>query len=276
MTVSKKYIQNKIYSDKFDSQEVSNLSLFLFTHQYILMGRNRNDQIIAIHQEVFEDRGFLRNLLNEDVLFKMDIPTQVHVHNERFNLVPEVLYDSAFDASYLFFSGENLENQQTFHSSFKNSESILVGCLDQDLFDLIATNKREITFHHGACSFLSYALIEKAEFIDQEILVVIYDDFCYMAAFTNQELTIFNRFEVNNKESLLEYISGITNQLSFNNRYHRVSFLGKTENLAISNAWGKEYFWNCKLPIPEPNQNYPEELLIFEDSMLFESYYEFK
>lgn len=240
------------------------------------MGKDRNDQIIAIHQEVFEDGGFLRNLLNEDVLFKMDIPTHVHVHNDRFNLLPGVLYDPLFDSAYLLFSGEDQKTQQTFHSSFESYKLHLVGCLNQELFELISENKQKISFHHGASSFLSFALKKKNDFIDQEILVVLYDDFCYLTAFTNQELTLFNRFEIDDKKNLIDYISGISHQLSFNLRHCRVSLFGETEVLEITSNWGEKYFWNFRIATPILNQNYHEQTLLFKNSMLFESYYEFK
>ncbi|MDO9553207.1 DUF3822 family protein [Rhodonellum sp.] len=276
MRVQKENIQNKVYSDRFDIQEVSNLSLFLFTHQYVLMGRDRNDKISAIHQVGFPETGSLKDAIKSDFLFKMDVPTQVYVHNDSFSLVPGVLYDPSLDSAYLLFSGEAQENQQTFHSSFESSKLQLVGSLNQELFDLISENKHKISFHHGACSFLSFSLKGKTDYIDQEILVVIYDGFCYLSAFTNQELTLFNRFEVDNKEILLDYISGVAHQLSFNARHYRVSIFGETQDFGISSSWGEQYFWNFKLPTPSLNQSYHEGTLLFKESMLFESLYEFK
>jgi hypothetical protein len=255
---------------------VSSLSLFLFAHQYILLVRNANDKILAIHHELFGDRASLKYLLKADILLNMDVPAKVYVHFEKFNLIPSVLYDSSFDSSYLLFAGEGQENQQSFHSSFENPNLILLGCIDQELFDLVSENKKEIHFHHGACSFLSYLLKEKSKFRDQEILVVIYDEFCYLAAFTNQELSLINRFELNNKEDLLEYISGIAHQLQFDPKLYGVSLFGETENLAISNSWGEMYFWDFKIQNPNPNQNYKEGLHNFNASTLFEYYFEFK
>lgn len=276
MKVQKENIQNKVYGDRFDIQEVSNLSLFLFTHQYILMGRDRNDKISAVHQIVFAESDSLKDLIKSDSLFKVDVPTQVFVHNEKFNLLPGVLYDPLFDSAYLLFSGEDQKNQHTFHSSFESSKFHLVGSLNGELFDSIAENKQKIAFHHGACSFLSYGLKIKSDFIDQEILVIVYNEFCYLAAFTNQELTLFNRFEIDSKENLLDYISGIAHQLSYNARHYRVSIFGETEGLGITSSWGEQYFWNFKLPTPFLNQSYHEGTLLFKDPKLFESYYEFK
>ena len=70
-----------------------------------------------------------------------------------------------------------------------------MGTIQKDLADILSQDKSDITFHHGASSFISFAVKEKFNLLNQEIMVLVQKGFFYLIAFTNQELSLFNKFE---------------------------------------------------------------------------------
>ena len=96
----------------------------------------------------------------------------------------------------------------------------------------------------------------------------------YLAAFSNQEIVLFNRFDISDKEELLKYITGISSQLEFNRNYFRLTIFGDTSPHQLDSDWISSYFKNIDITVPSPNIQYHEGLGEFQKPELFESYWE--
>nr|WP_283773991.1 DUF3822 family protein [Aquiflexum sp. TKW24L] len=266
-------IQEKIQCDKFDPQSVSSLSLFLFDGFYFYYAKDQNGKILAIHRQYYESPRLLAFKLKEEKLLKLDIPIRVFNHVSPFSLIPGMLFESSLSSIFLFFAEKPKENMLVFETTLSSNNLHLVGSIRTELSDLLAEEKSEITFHHGASSFLSFALKEKFNLLNQEILILIQKGFFYLIAFSNQELTLFNRFEIENKEDFLKYTLGVVHQLNFNRSFCRVSVYGDSFSYGIVEDWGNLYFKNFKISTPFSNIQYQEGTEKFQNPEVFESYW---
>ena len=249
-------LQEKILCDKFDPQLVSSLSLFLFDDYYFYFVKDQNGKILAIHRQSYESPRLLAFKLKDEKLLKLDIPVRVFNHVSPFSLVPGMLFESSLSSIFLFFAEKPKENMFLFDTTLSSNNLHLVGSIQKDLSELLSDNKSDITFHHGASSFLSFALKEKFNLLNQEIMVLIQKDFFYLIAFSNQELSLFNKFEVKNKADFLKYTLGIVHQLNFNRSFCRVSVFGNISSYEIDEDWGNLYFKNFKISTPFTNIQY--------------------
>lgn len=276
MTNTPVNIPEKIYSDKFDASTTSSLSLFLFGQKAILFAKDPNGKIAAIHQLQSENRNSLIEKIKEDNLYQKDVPTHVFVHQEHLSLVPGMLFDPSYASTYLALSGDKSLDKQVFHTGMESNNYHLLGSLGKGDWENLIWRKSDTTFNHGACSFLSYVLKEKPNLVNQELLVMLFDQHFYVAAFNHQELVLFNSFEIESKENLLQYLFGIDHQLKFDRNHCRVSVYGEWEKLGITSEWGNEYFRNFRITEPHRNLQYQDGLEIFVESQVFEAYWQFQ
>lgn len=252
---------------------MSSLSLFLFKDHYFVFGRDTNGKVAAIHQRNFNGQGELLQQVKEDKLLKLEVPKRVFHYGESFSLVPGILFDPSLLSVYLFFAERPKESDKVFQTSLESNTLHLVGSIDAKVADALQSGFSDTYFHHGASSFLSYALKEKFNLIDQEILLQLYEGFFYLAAFSKQELVLFNRFEALDKEDILRYVMGILQQLVFNRNHCRVSIYGAFDTFGIDEAWGETYFRNFRINTPHPNIQYLEGTEEFQNRSLAESYW---
>ncbi|MCH6200891.1 DUF3822 family protein [Aquiflexum sp. LQ15W] len=264
----------KIQCDKFDAQAVSSLSLFLFDGFYFYFAKDQNGKVLAIHSQSFESHRLLNFKLKDEKLLKLDIPIRVYNHASPFSLVPGLVFESTLSSIFLFFAEKPKENTHVFETTLSSNNLHLVGSIRKELSDLLSEDKSDITFHHGASSFLSFALKEKFNLLNQEIMVLVQKGFFYLIAFTNQELSLFNKFDIENREDFLKYSLGIVHQLNFNRVFCRVSVFGDTSIYGIDESWGNLYFKNFRISVPFSNIQYHKDTEIFQKPEIFESYWE--
>jgi len=264
----------KIQCDKFDTQAVSSLSFFLFDGFYFYFAKDQNGKVLAIHSQPYESPRLLNFKLKDEKLLKLDIPIRVYNHLSPFSLVPGVIFESYLSSIFLFFAEKPKENTHVFETTLASNNLHLVGGIRKELADLLSEDKSDIIFHHGASSFLSFALKEKFNLLNQEIMVLVRKGFFYLIAFTNQELTLFNKFDIQNKEDFLKYTLGIVHQLNFNRAFCRVSLFGDCQLYGIDESWGNLYFKNFKISTPFSNIQYHDGAEIFQKPEIFESYWE--
>ncbi|MCH6234177.1 DUF3822 family protein [Cognataquiflexum rubidum] len=263
----------KIQCDKFDIHAVSNLSLFLFDGFYFYYAKDQNGKILAIHSQSYESPRLLAFKLKDEKLLKLDIPIRVFNHASPFSLVPGMLFESPLSPIFLFFAEKPKENMHVFDTTLASNNLHLVGSIRKELAELLSEDKSDITFHHGGSSFLSFALKEKFNLLNQEVMVLIQKGFFYLIAFTNQELTLFNKFEIENKEDFLKYTLGMIHQLNFNRMFCRISVFGDTSFYRIEEEWGNLYFKNFRISIPFSNIQYQEGTEVFQKPEIFESFW---
>lgn len=266
----------KVYkSDKFDVVDTSSLSLFLYPTTLFIFAKDQNQANIGIHQYGDFSLEKLEVLLGSDPLLKQDVPVKCYFHQSNFSLVPSVLFQPGKEAAYLSFAQE-LPTELSFFASPLDSNNLqLLSAIPSKLKKNLDARFPEVTLHHGACSFLSYLFKERFNLIGQEILIYTFDTHIYLAAFTDQDLSLFNRFEISSKEDLLKYTLIGIDQLKYDRHHVRISVFGTSEGSGISEEWGKSYFQNFRLVTPHANQNYSHGFKHLKAEHAFETYWQY-
>ena len=262
-------------SDKFAVAHIAGLSLFLYPTTCYIFARDKNQSTIAIHTYQQISWKKVDEILSSDVLTKHDVPVKVYVHDTLFTLLPGVLFQSGNEKEYLAQIGKVPSAAHFFSTGLDSNNIQLVSCITEKLFEQLQKRFAEVKFYPGSCSFLSYLFKERFNLLGQEIWVNWEDHQSYFAAFTNQELSVFNSFEVNSKEDILKYVLILIEALKHDRNHVRVTLIGAAVKPDITEDWGKSYFSNFRLIQPHANQNYGAGLSLEKAPEIFESYWNF-
>jgi len=266
----------KVYkSDKFDVVDTSSLSLFLYPNSLFIFAKDKNQANIGIHHYYDFEIEKLEGLFGSDPLLKQDVPVKFYFHQAGFSIVPGVLFQPGKENEYLQFAQELPTEASFFYNSLDSNNLQLVSFISAKLKKNLDARFSDVTLLHGGCSFLSYLFKERFNLIGQEILVSYFKTHIYLAAFTDQDLSLFNIFEISGNQDILKYLSIILDQLNYDRNHVRVSVFGATEESGITEAWGTEYFQNFRLINPHANQNYSHGFKHLKADNVFETYWQF-
>jgi hypothetical protein len=261
-------------SDKFAVTQTASLSLFLYPNSLVLFGKDKNQSITSIHTYEQVNWKKLDEVLATDSLVKLDLLAKIYAHEGIFTLIPGVLFQQGNEIEYLGVTGK-LPNTPVFFNTAVDSNNIqIVSCIPVKLQQILSKRFAEFTIYHGASSFLSYLFKERFNLIGQEIWINLFDNYLYLGGFTDQELSVFNRFEVANKEDVLKYTLILMETLKHDRNHARVTLFGASKDNGITQEWGKEYFANFRLLQPHSNQNYGSGLTQNKAPAIFESYWQ--
>jgi hypothetical protein len=262
-------------SDKFDVDDTASLSLFFYPDSVFIFAKDQNSANIGIHYYSNFKWESLEKLLTSDPLLRFEVPIKVYLHHGGYALVPGALFQSGKENEFLSFSCNVPEDSYFFNTPLDSNNLQVVSFVPHKIKKVLSSRFSEITFYHGACSFLSYLFKERFNLIGQEILVDYQSNHIYIAAFTDQELSAFNMFEIDQKIEIVKYILIFIEQLKYDRNHVRVSLFGATDKSGISENWGKEYFVNFRLVKPHANQNYSHGFKHLKSENLFEAYWQY-
>ncbi len=266
----------KVYkSDKFDVVDTASLSLFLYPKSLFIFAKNQNQANIGIHHYFDFSIDQLEGLFSTDQLLRQDVPLKIYFHQPSFSLVPGVFFQSGKESEYLRFANELPADTVFFSTPLDSNNLQVVSYIPSKLKKNLEARFSDITLHHGGCSLLSYLFKERFNLIGQEIFVNYFQSHIYIAAFTDQDLSLFNIFEINSKEDILKYSLIVMNQLKFDRNHVKVSIFGSTEESGITEEWGNGYFQNFRLVSPHSNQNYSHGFKHLKSENVFETYWQY-
>ncbi|QYH39129.1 MULTISPECIES: DUF3822 family protein [unclassified Algoriphagus] len=257
-------------SDKFDVEDTASLSLFLYPDFLVIFAKDQNQSNTGIHYYPKLDIKSLDQLILTDPLLRLDVPARLFIHHPGFSLVPGVLYSSGNEAQFLSFSKEVPDNAFYFNTPLDSNNLQVLSYVDEKMKKHLEARFSDLSFYHGSCSFLSYLFKERFNLIGQEIIVNVFGKQMYVAAFTDQELSTFNLFEIQSKEDILKYVLILIEQLHYDRNHVRISVFGIPAKSEITENWGKQYFQNFRILVPHANQNYSHGFKHLKDLGLFE------
>lgn len=257
-------------SDKFDANDASNLSLFLYPSSIHIFVKDKEMVNIAQYYQPNFDWNRLENLIESDAVLSSNLPASVFLHHESFCLVPDDVFSKGKEATYLSFTG-SLEDSSSFFSTGLDKNTVhLVSSISAGLKRTIENHFPVTSYHHGSVSFLSYLFKERLYQIGQEILISVFDKQGYFAVSVYQDLTVFNRFEIKGKEDVLKYAMVLISQLKLDLNLVRLSiFADKSE--AFPKEYFEQYLHHVRILKPFGNQKYAFGFEHPEPSNLFES-----
>lgn len=262
-------------SDRFDVEDTAGLSLFLYPDTLFIFAKDEDQANIGIHEYTDFSWDQLGQLIISDPLLRSDLPAKVFLHHSEFSLVPSVLFLTGNEKEYLKFAAEQHASYSYFNTPLDSNNLQVVASIPSKIKKTLESRFSELTFHHGACSFLSYLFKERFNLFNKEILLSVFGHQMYAAVFTHQELTVFNCFTIKSKEDIVKYALILIKQLEYDRNHVRVNIFGATPDNGLTEEWGKAYFQNFRLLTPHANQIYPHGFKHLKSVNLFETKWQF-
>ncbi|WP_143960369.1 DUF3822 family protein [Litoribacter populi] len=265
----------KYLSDKFDIQAVSDLSLFLSHDSLLIIAKDSNGEVIG--GESISEVDLQETLDSNDLLKSNPDTAKLWVHNDHFNLVPGVIFDHNQAATYLNFSSSLVQSEahEVFSESLDSNNLHLVGAVDKHTADVFKKILPKISFGHAGSLALDYLFQKKTDYLGQEIFVIAEEGYVYLAAFSSQELKLFNRFGVDNTEDLLKYLFVAFEQLNFDRNYCKVNLIGDLSALNTNLVELQPYFKNLIPITPRANTTYHTGAERIQETQRLETYWTF-
>lgn len=265
------------YGDRFDVQDISNLSLFLYGQALVIMARNQHGALIGSHLSFFKDKEELQDIIAKDLLLNAEnTQGKLYVHNDYFCLVPSVLFDPSAKSTYLNFSADlTAEKHEVFYEGVDSHNIQIVGAVDKDTISLWDNVLPDLEIAHGSCVLLSYLSSQKGNFLGQELFVFAEQGHMYVAAYAGNELRLFNRFPVKGEQDFLKYTFAVTHQLAFDRMYCRITTLGDLSGIHVDLEVLKAYFKNIQMGETQSNQTYSPGAEKFKETQLLEAFWTF-
>src|SRR5690606_23805988 len=270
-----KNIPIKFYGDRFDVEQTSNLSLFLYDHSLVLMAKNQNGAVIASHEYFLSNREELKEVIESDTLINAtNTAGKLYIYNNLFCIVPSMLFDPSEKTTYLNFSTAlNEEKQEVFYEGLDSNNIQIVGAIDKATVALFDNPLPDMEITHGASLVLSYLLKDKNEMLGQEIFVVAEQGHMYLAAFAGGELKVFNRFPVEGDQDFLKYALSVLQQVGFDRMHCRITLVGDIQGIHINVDVIKQYFNNFLVTVPKFNQTYSPGAEQFKETNRLEAFW---
>jgi|GEM_PF-284910 len=271
---TEKNIQRRYYSDRFDVEQTSNLSLFLYTHSLVVMAKDKNGSVIGTHLYGFDDRLELGRIISDDSLINgANTVGKLYVHNDLFCLVPGLLFDPSVKSTYInFIAAVDEDRYEVFYEGVDSNNIQVVGAVEKEIIELLDNALPDLEITHGVFLVLSYLLKGRNEMLGQEVLVFAEEGSMYLAAFTGDELRVLNRFPVKGDQDFLKYAFAVMHQLAFDRMHCRITLLGDLSGIQVNLDVLKQYFKNILRLEPQFNQTYSPGAEKFKETHLLEAF----
>lgn len=270
------HIQRKFRSDKFDSEDISSLSLFLYESLLVIISHNKADEAIsAVNLYTLQEEPDLVELIGTDDLINApNTSGKLYSHHQGFTLVPGLVFNPAHSQTYLSFATEvdPLQQEITYTGVGNNTIQVL-GTVAHTLLDSLDSKLPELEIAHGAAHVLDFFLNHAKELLHQEIFIHTAPNSMYIAAFKGGELMVFNRFLIQEETALLRYIFTILQELAFDQAHCRISFYGNLDWVHSSLENLKKFFKNIHALVPTQKIAYQKGAETFKNTLLLEAYW---
>jgi len=265
----------KVYtSGKFDVSSTASLSLFIYPKLFLVFAKN--DQGITSQVHVYEifDLDRISTYFEFDHLLKLDLPVKIYLHQPIFTLIPGNIFSQGKTGEYFNASGNFVEPPHFFNTYLKEEQIQILSFIPEKIIKVFDQYFSNFKLLHGSSSFLSYLIQEKHSQISQEIILNYADSYIYLAGFSNRELIVFNRFDIQSKEDALKYVLILIESLKFEKTQVRVTVYGANQESGITEDWGGYYFSNFRLARPYSNQRYSSGFNLDDPKGIFEFFWQ--
>ncbi|HSI76148.1 MAG TPA: DUF3822 family protein [Lunatimonas sp.] len=277
MSKEGKYLLSKFDSDRLDIEEISNLSLFLYSRLLSVLAKNPIGEVIGVHVYSYSKVNELIEIIETDNFIQSSNTFgKLYVHNDAFCLVPNHLFDPSHKEQYLNFTTEvDPDQMEIFYENIPGSEIQAIGSLSLDILKKFEESLPDLEIIPGVVFPLSFLINPDTVFEDQEIFVFPIPDHIYIAAFSLGTLVFFNSFKVGTENDLIKYTLTVTQQLGFDQESTKVSIMGDLSHVQSSEGVLSPYFTTVTTEMPPEKITYSPDHALgdFKKTMLLEAYW---
>ncbi|WP_339922927.1 DUF3822 family protein [uncultured Cyclobacterium sp.] len=260
-------------------QAISSLSLFLYEKLLVVIAHEgEKKDITATYTYSFQDQNTIQHLIETEAIFNApNTVGKLYVHHQKFTLVPTSLFNPSQGAKYLSFATEvnELEDSVTYTGVSNNTIQIL-GTVNKNLINSLDKKLPELEITHGAAHVLGFFLTQTHDLLNQELFIHASPDCMYLAAFSEGELNLFNRFIITDEAAFLRYLFTFIQQMAFDRSHCKIRFFGNPEWLHTNMDNMELYFKNVHLNTPIQNISYLKGAESFMNTQLLEAFWQQK
>jgi hypothetical protein len=260
---SGKYILSKFHGDKLDLDEVSSLSLFLFSRNLIVLAKNESNRVAAVNLYSFQERSDLNIIIDEDPLLNSpNTLGRLFIHNGCFVLVPQLLFDPSHCDAYLNFHTSFIPSEmEVFYDGVHGNSIQMVGCAEKELLSALDTVLPDLDVSSGATVYLSFLLDSFTPSKEQELVLLPSPGSLYVGAFQSGILVLFNHFPIHSEQDLMKYLFSTVKTLGFEQQTLQAWIIGDLAHV-FGSTGQLQLFFNHVDHITAP------ETLLFEPGAL--------
>lgn len=200
------------------------------------------------HQVLDKIQHFIKT---ENELSQSFIDVLVIHKNELSTLVPEALFSDENLADYLKFNNKILSTDYLAYDTLSTNESINVYVPYININNYLYDRFGEFTFKHFSTIFIEQILKTEKNVEKAKMYVNVCNDAVDIAVIENNDLKLYNTFEIFTKEDFIYYILFTTEQLGLNPETLELIFTGnidsKDELYAIAYKYIRFVFFSNRL-----------------------------
>ncbi|WP_162341990.1 DUF3822 family protein [Cyclobacterium salsum] len=270
------HTQRKFISDKFDSENLSSLSLFLYESLLVVIAHSKSGNAIsAANLYTLSGQDDLEQSLASDELINApNTAGKLYHHHQGFTLVPGMVFNPAHSSLYLGFSTEvDLEKDEVTYTGIQNNSIQVLGTSSKLLLRQLDSKLPELELAHGAAHVLDFFLSHTKDLLDQELFIHAAPNSIYIAGFKAGELVVFNRFVVYEEPAFLRYVFVVLKQLAFDQAHCRINLYGNLDWVHTSLENLRNYFKNIHQPTPAQQVSYEKGAENFKNTQLLEAFW---
>lgn len=270
------HTQRKFISDKFDSENISSLSLFLYESLLAVIAHSKSGKAIsAANLYTLSGEGDLEQFLAADELINApNTSGKLYHHHQGFTLVPGLVFNPAHSSLYLSFATEvDPEKDEVTYTGVQNNNIQVLGTSSKFVLQQLDGKLPELELAHGAAHVLDFFLSHAGDLLDQELFIHAAPNSIYIAGFKAGELMVFNRFSVHEESAFLRYVFMVLQQLGFDQAHCRINVYGNLEWVHTSLENLRLYFKNVHQPTPAQKVSYEKGAENFKNTQLLEAFW---
>ncbi|WP_162418945.1 DUF3822 family protein [Cyclobacterium roseum] len=270
------HTQRKFISDKFDSENLSSLSLFLYESLLVVIAHSKSGNAIAAANlyTLSGQDDLEQSLASDELINAPNTAGKLYHHHQGFTLVPGMVFNPAHSSLYLGFSTEvDLEKDEVTYTGIQNNSIQVLGTSSKLLLRQLDSKLPELELAHGAAHVLDFFLSHTKDLLDQELFIHAAPNSIYIAGFKAGELVVFNRFLVYEEPAFLRYVFVVLKQLAFDQAHCRINLYGNLDWVHTSLENLRNYFKNIHQPTPAQQVSYEKGAENFKNTQLLEAFW---
>lgn len=239
------------------------------------MDKGQGGKIHTAHLYTFEGLDQLSGIVQSDTLINTpNTYGRLYVHNEKFTLVPDSLFDPSHKDLYLSFCTHvQTEDLEVFYEGIYSNSIQILGGIEKTTLKKLDAALPDLEVTSGAAFHLAFLLERVNESSGEELYIFPLPGSIYLAALKDGKLLLFNIFKVNGENHLLKYLFSAIQQLGFRQENTNIHIIGSFSHILCDDDLLQNYFKNVHNVPLSGNVEYSEGAEDFKNTNLLEAYW---
>ena len=168
------------------------------------------------------------------------------LENNKFTLIPSVLFDEENKESLLGFNHEVTADEEILVNTLHNLEAKILFTVSKSLTAEIRKQFPNANFIHSSTSFIEGLLVQHKNYSEKKVFANFYANYFEIVILDGKELLFSNAFTYKTSEEIAYYILFVYEQLNLNPETIELVLSGEIEKTAKEHSLLYTYIRNVK------------------------------